>query len=70
MDDELDDEQKDQFKTIMYFLEKEAARSSFMDWVNDIGIELEEYQTIMTLVRKQLDLGCNKFYFSGIETDE
>jgi orotate phosphoribosyltransferase-like protein len=55
----MNDELKEKMNTLMYFLTKEAARSSFVEFIEDIGISDEDYKDIKAEWKK---IGITKTY--------
>ena len=55
----MNDDLKEKMNTLMYFLTKEAARSSFMEFIEEIGISEDEYEEIKTEWEK---IGITKTY--------
>jgi len=55
----MNDELKEKMNTLMYFLTKEAARSSFIEFLEEVDISFVEYEKIKEEWEK---IGITKTY--------
>lgn len=55
----MSEELKDKMNTLMYFLIKEAARSSFAEFIEELGISDDDYEAIK---REWEKIGITKTY--------
>jgi len=58
----MNQDQKNMFTALMYGLLKNAARSSFVDFLEDLNITSEEYKELKKVIGEQLEVDTSKFY--------
>ena len=54
--------QKNTFIALMYAFTKNAARSSFVEFLEELDITLEEYKELKKVIGSELGIDTSKFY--------
>ena len=59
----MNDKQKADFQKLMYGLIKNAARSSFVEFLDEWGLTMDDYSSIKGAIElSDLDVDTSKFY--------
>jgi hypothetical protein len=58
----MNENQKNAFVALMYAFTKNAARVSFVEFLEDLDITLEEYKLLKKVIGEQLGVDTSKFY--------